>query len=74
MQHNELIVRKRVRAVGEKPSRKDYLHNGMFIKRYETRQGKWGTYIFDLEKNMPVDLQMTIEKLNRLELRTEQLR
>lgn len=57
-----------------KPKRKDYPPNGTRIDRWEIRTGKWGVYMHDKENNMPVDLNSIVERLNRLELRTRQLR
>lgn len=57
-----------------KPKRKEYPFNGTHIDRWEIRTGKWGSYLFDKENDIPVDLNSAIERLNRLELRTRQLR
>lgn len=59
----------------KKPKRKDYPLNGLITNpRYEIKYGKFGTYIYDSKSQIPLTLDSTVEKLNRLELRTKQLR
>lgn len=57
-----------------KPRKKDYPFNDTRIDRWAVKAGKWGAFLFDKENNMPVDLYSIVERLNRLELRTRQLR
>lgn len=60
--------------IDQKPRLDDYPSNVTSIDRWAVRVGKWGAFLFDKENEVPVDLNSLVERLNRLELRTRQLR
>lgn len=41
--------------------------------RYELRNGKWGAYFYDNERNIDMPLDEVLNTLNRYSLRKEQL-